>query len=653
MANQPSGIQDPLGQAFDHVSGSPSPEPTPLVDHLPLSLNDTKPDRTELQDMISLGEPQPKKAIDIIDALALIASLACFAVSMIALSPRLPVPWSLGLKRQLQILGLTLNGMTQCLKAIYPRLLLTIEARYGKSFLQNYDAILRSSIVLSHTAYLWRIVLLAFILLPTGLSVAYKQFIQGSTDFKLDSQGGYYGLSTPGLLASVGHPVGTSIMANATLPFMVTASNDLAPPSSQHPPQAYGFNILLLNNTYSALLDAPMPDYISSIQQSLEVGETRTLNAKVRATMTHYDPSAESHRSHDSFWDYYLRNQANNTGGITSLKLYKPLKQLNLVVSNLAGDHLGPTVDASWCFMALTPDDARNDTQRQEDFESAAMMFITRREMCHGTWSVTSDSIQLIDGSCQYNPFNDGEQYIISHNTLDMAEYYMPILLEYLGSFAGARNGSQWLMPTFTTVIAAMYWSRITALNGYYAWGPDKTVDYSDTNPNNTKRTMYYHVDDEIVSTKPTMDPSWLLYLVLAIQPVLTAAAFLVTLFFHRTPMNRGFSMIAVMAGVKHESLHILKGASFSGQLSKPVKLKIEVDDAVTTDGKRGPPKIDYIIDGEGPNDSLSGSSGFRMPFFRPQRTGTGIGSVGTTLEDMGSKLRNRRGTEYELISRS
>ena len=76
------------------------------------------------------------------------------------------------------------------------------------------------------------------------------------------------------------------------------------------------------------------------------------------------------------------------------------------------------------------------------------------------------------------------------------------------------------------------------------------------------------------------------------------------------------------MAGLKHESLTTLKGASFSSQLSKPVKLKIEVDDTVTTHGKGAPPKINYIINGEGPNGSLAGSSGFSLPLFRPKRTG-------------------------------
>ena len=106
------------------------------------------------------------------------------------------------------------------------------------------------------------------------------------------------------------------------------------------------------------------------------------------------------------------------------------------------------------------------------DFPAHAHEFDTRRELCDGTWLVTKDSIQLVNGSCNGPRLPDVNQLVITQNTLVLATYYIPVLSEYLGPFASYRNQSQWLIPTFTTVTAAMYWSRILAINGYYSWTP-------------------------------------------------------------------------------------------------------------------------------------------------------------------------------------
>ena len=63
--------------------------------------------------------------------------------------------------------------MNLCLSVIAPKVFLMFEARYGHSHIQNYDAILRSSSVLSHTGLLWRVVLLIMIALPNGLRSEY------------------------------------------------------------------------------------------------------------------------------------------------------------------------------------------------------------------------------------------------------------------------------------------------------------------------------------------------------------------------------------------------------------------------------------------------------------------------------------------------
>ena len=79
---------------------------------------------------------------------------------------------------QLQVLGFLLSIMNICLNVIAPKVSLMSEARFDNSYVQDYDAILRNSIVLSHTGYLWLAVLLAMIALPTGLRSAYMTLIR-------------------------------------------------------------------------------------------------------------------------------------------------------------------------------------------------------------------------------------------------------------------------------------------------------------------------------------------------------------------------------------------------------------------------------------------------------------------------------------------
>ena len=121
--------------------------------------------------------------------------------------------------------------MDLCRGIVAAKVYSMIEARYGKSHLQNYEAILRNTMFLSHTSYVWRTLLLAFIILPTSLSLAYKKFFEASSTVALKNTGGHYGLAAPGTLASAGGTprggiISISAMVNATLPFIRAAAND-------------------------------------------------------------------------------------------------------------------------------------------------------------------------------------------------------------------------------------------------------------------------------------------------------------------------------------------------------------------------------------------------------------------------------------------
>lgn len=148
----------------------------------------------------SLGEPTRKKNLDILDLLVVLGSWICLAIAVISITPRLDVAWTLRLKHQLQVLGLMLSIMSQCLIIVAPKLFIMVEAWCSKPKLQNFNAILRNSILTSNARLVWRALLLIIIILPIGLSLAYKVFVGGNSTHNFGYHTSGYGMTeAPGL----------------------------------------------------------------------------------------------------------------------------------------------------------------------------------------------------------------------------------------------------------------------------------------------------------------------------------------------------------------------------------------------------------------------------------------------------------------------
>ncbi|TKA68078.1 hypothetical protein B0A49_01524 [Cryomyces minteri] len=80
---------------------------------------------------------------------------------------------------------------------------------------------------------------------------------------------------------------------------------------------------------------------------------------------------------------------------------------------------------------------------------------------------------------------------------------------------------------------------------------------------------IYYPVNDAVVSARQTLLKSWLLYAVLVVQPVLSIAMLVLCTFFYATPIDDGFDLVAIPAGVEKGSVDLLKGAALSGESYK------------------------------------------------------------------------------------
>ena len=302
----------------------------------------------------SLGIPSQKRNLNILDVLVVLVSWICLAIAVIAVTPRLDVAWTLRLKHQLQVLGLMLSIMSQCLRILAPKLWIMSEAWCRKPKLQNFDAIIRNSVLTSNAHFVWRALLLAFIILPIGLSLAYKVFVGGYSTHNLGHHTSSYGMTgAPGLTRNTVLKFGPAYITNATLPFIMASADYLNLPPF---PQTYGFNNLVISNTSSAFLDAPLPDGFLALQQSLQedTTSTYTLTANVHATVTTYNHSIETNREDDAFWDSYLDQIGRNS---TPDSLSDAISWIDLSSGKTLGminaNANGIKADSSWMILSF------------------------------------------------------------------------------------------------------------------------------------------------------------------------------------------------------------------------------------------------------------------------------------------------------------
>lgn len=296
------------------------------------------------------------------------------------------------------------------------------------------------------------------------------------------------------------------------------------------------------------------------------------MTAFVRATVSTYNDTVDLHRreslSRSKFWSHY-----NGFGGL-SYKIYYNGWNVGLLTKyNLHG-----STDQSWYFVGLVPDPPSLDLKT---FIPVAMMYTTTRQACQGTWAITRGGVQLVDGSCNGTVLPAAEQVIYTDIDLSLWNCYGDLLMEVLGPYATIRNQSSWLMPTMSTTVATMMWSKVTSLNGISTRPTSLTDRY--TGPSHksysTNQTgIYYVVDDSAVSTRPTLLKSGWLYLVFAAQPLIGLTMFVLIIVLHSTPIGKGFGLVSLLAGMDRDSLDKLHGASFSGELERRAQVRIATE---------------------------------------------------------------------------
>lgn len=533
-----------------------------------------------------LGRPTVKKRLNYKDAAAALVSLASCTAAVLVVANE-AISWHLAASDsnyQLIVIGVLLSIMNLCLNSVAPTMFLVLEAQYGASLLQNYDGIIRNQPLATSLSFIWRVAMFLMLVLPIGLSIAYKTFSGGqsavmltTSDYIASSSYGY-GMFPPPGVQSLGMRTGLSLMSNATIPFLEKASllwNGTEPPDLIYP-SAYGYNILSISPDATAILDIPMPGYITAVQELLSTGESWSVTANVAGTVATISQNETSFEAicHDALetdsqpWVYTT----------TELYIGYGVALLNKNPEDNSALYIGVVPQGTSCL----------------EFYDYARMYAIQRHMCRGTWSITRAGIKLLDGSCDAEPLSsDDLQQVITDNQLFLQASYQGSMNEMLGQFSDAGalprgNASVWYHPSTATCVAAMAWSRITALDlqPWLGW-PDTAIanlmtDATRRIENGTLLTYqelgiaYPPVEETVLYLRPALQKRNLLYLVFVVQPVLVVVVLAVRIMLHRTPVDTGFGLVAILSGIVHQSCDgLLTGATLSGELQEPVKLVI------------------------------------------------------------------------------
>lgn len=536
-----------------------------------------------------LGKPTRKKKIHILDVLITLLSLLCLVIAIVTVENE-SISWRLGVEnRQLIVVGFLLSIMNLCLGSLAPSLFLLLEATFGPSTIQNYDGILRNQPLTSKLSLAWRVTLGLMLALPLGLSAAYKNFSGGESTMMVDAMTyigneSYYGMFVPPGLQLLGEKTGITLFFNATLPFAVASSPiNGSDPDLPTRPQAYGFNVLLLNNESTAMLDIPQPSYISAVQSLLAAGESWNITAPVIATVATFNNSREENETaYRSYLESFCEEGQESSGAYTHQSLMNHWSVVLL-------DHASPG-DQSLQYIGLPPDPGIDYTVSCSNFSDYAQGYDINRQLCNGTWSITRGGIELVEGSCTGVTLPSDKQLVVTKNNLFLGVWYMSSLAEFLGPFATTRNQSSWKGPYMATGIAAMLWSRITAIDSAANDGDPDVASRTFAGVTYEDAGLIYPVNDTVAYIRPTLRKSSLLYAVLMLQPLLIFVILGLTLTFHSLPLDKGFGLISILSGVERGSLDALAGAALSGELKRAVRLFM----LPVQDGENG--RVEYRV---------------------------------------------------------
>lgn len=350
-------------------------------------------------------------------------------------------------------------------------------------------------------------------------------------------------------------------------PFLSASQYDPGPYPDSFP-RAYGYNTLLLSNGTAAILDMPTQATIAKAQALLQEspGEQWNITATVDAYVAAQDLESDF-RTNDTTWDGAVASSVYLNAGLSAGYLYQePGRAIAFM----------PTNSNKECFIGIYPNSSvfpgfrtMYNPYERRDFAMLrphAQKFGLSRQRCHGRWQLNSTGILLTGGSCDLDIHLNSSILQVPNSTPDPFDL-LPELHYVFQGFAGDDGvepvDHSWLNITYAVSVATAFWAR-----GLYMTHPDG----NDLTPFNWR---YIPSDESIVSTRPTLKALPLLFLALAVQPVITLLALLIAAWLHSVPIGPGFGIVSILSGLDPSTLHIVRGASLSGKLTRDVTLEV------------------------------------------------------------------------------
>ncbi|MCJ1405538.1 hypothetical protein MMC11_008766 [Xylographa trunciseda] len=520
------------------------------------------------------GVPQHKPLVSWKDVSATIIAWLCFVTGLVAVFSQ-NVAVYLGQTNQLIIIGFLITIMGICSRRELELLALAYEIYGGRSTLQDLDALLRNDFMASNVSKRSRATIFFYPLLALILSASYKSFSNGSSTETLESISGQFGLTASPGNQRIGS--GISLLVEVYLPFWTDPDVN----------RTYGFNMFVASNTTTAILDAPLPNYLNDLIPGLAVGDSLLISATVNATVSEMIEFPESDRNDPNFWNmtWAAYGQDIDTGsGPADPFLDPPLFSDNLLENAFSGMLAGSgdwgiysNPNNTLVFLSIW------NTTLNETFQSTAQAFKLSRRQCRGTWNITSSGVYLAEATLleTYDEAVQSQnQSLIVDNELGITPTFHATLFEYDYRFRGTWNEPmptssiaepqyQYKTSTTSALVASMIWARQVSL-----WEPSRN------NASSTASNNQYTIEPVNITTQReviTLRRDAGLVVVLASWPFLTIIALTLKTCLYSVPLGEGFGIISMLAGMKDCNLDVFSGASLSGQLSREITVRFHV----------------------------------------------------------------------------
>ena len=201
------------------------------------------------------------------------------------------------------------------------------------------------------------------------------------------------------------------------------------------------------------------------------------------------------------------------------------------------------------------------DMTQNETFGSHLRQYTLSRQNYTGSWRISQGSVELVKAVPTNQHIND--HCLSKSNWLALADLYTRLFHEYDWRYHQRPN-----ISSDSTLLASMVWSRLAAV------APDTKINLSDNplcEPDGLPQLRYDTPVDVEVSAV-TIKHEWEIAVILGLYP----AILFLSLSFRvisqpLTPIGEGFGLVSLLASIEKKSLTLLKGASLSGKLDRPV----------------------------------------------------------------------------------